>query len=75
MLVIEGCQSNCVLNPAPPGGGAGQAILSDKVIGYYESWSARLNCHEIKPTDLPLDALTVSGELKLKVFEASLTRQ
>ncbi|MCJ1474244.1 hypothetical protein MMC13_002902 [Lambiella insularis] len=54
----KGCQSNCVLNPAPPGGGAGQAILSNKVIAYYESWSARSNCHEIKPTDLPLDALT-----------------
>ncbi|KAJ5958936.1 CAZyme family GH18, partial [Penicillium vulpinum] len=32
--------------------------LSNKVIGYYESWMARKACHKVAPTDLPLDALT-----------------
>ncbi|KAK7962859.1 bacteriodes thetaiotaomicron symbiotic chitinase [Apiospora aurea] len=50
------CQSNCVVHPSPPGGGTGQVF--DKVIGYYESWSNGKSCHNIRPTDLPLDALT-----------------
>ncbi|KAF2824330.1 glycoside hydrolase [Ophiobolus disseminans] len=49
------CQSNCELHPKPMASG-GQVL--DKVIGYYESWSARLSCHKMAPTDLPLDALT-----------------
>lgn len=32
--------------------------MLNKVIGYYESWSARSTCHKVAPTDLPLDALT-----------------
>lgn len=32
--------------------------MFDKVIGYYESWSNGKACHNIGPTDLPLDALT-----------------
>jgi hypothetical protein len=54
----DGCQSNCVLNPAPPAGGSSIGIIDNKVIGYYESWSAGLSCHQVAPTDLPLDALT-----------------
>lgn len=60
----DGCQSNCVLNPSPPGGGSPTPILQNKVIGYYESWSARKKCHQIAPTDLPLDALTQSVNLE-----------
>ncbi|KAF2719530.1 glycoside hydrolase family 18 protein [Polychaeton citri CBS 116435] len=52
------CQSNCVLHPSPPGGGASVGLLQNRVIGYYESWSARKSCHKVTPTDLPLDALT-----------------
>ncbi|KAI9823661.1 MAG: hypothetical protein M1826_007679 [Phylliscum demangeonii] len=54
----KGCQSNCVLNPSPPAGRSPTGMLQNKVIGYYESWSARSNCHKVVPTDLPLDALT-----------------
>lgn len=54
------CQSNCVLNPSPPGGGSGIPVTSNRVIGYYESWSARKTCHQVAPTDLPVDALTQS---------------
>ncbi|KAL4900084.1 hypothetical protein BDW74DRAFT_171029 [Aspergillus multicolor] len=52
------CQSNCDLHPEPPSGSAGKSVLENKVIGYYESWSARKDCHKVSPTDLPLDALT-----------------
>ncbi|KAL4935574.1 hypothetical protein BDV06DRAFT_217331 [Aspergillus oleicola] len=55
---IYGCQSNCVLSPKPGGGKATGSVLENKVIGYYEAWMARNSCHKIKPTDLPLDALT-----------------
>jgi len=47
-----------VLNPSPSGGAASAGILQNKVIEYYESWSARLNCHKVAPTNLPVDALT-----------------
>ena len=59
-IATDKCQSNCVLNPKPPGGGSPTPILQSRVIGYYESWSARKKCHQIAPTDLPLDALTQS---------------
>jgi chitinase len=52
------CQSNCVLSPKPPVGAASLRVLDNKVIGYYESWMARKDCHKVAPTDLPLDALT-----------------
>ncbi|KAI7114375.1 hypothetical protein KC352_g34682 [Hortaea werneckii] len=52
----EKCQSNCEQHPTPPGGGTGKVF--DKVVGHYESWSDRKLCHKVKPTDLPLDALT-----------------
>ncbi|KAE8150566.1 hypothetical protein BDV25DRAFT_172049 [Aspergillus avenaceus] len=41
-----------------PSGNASVSVLENKVIGYYEAWMARKSCHKIKPTDLPLDALT-----------------
>lgn len=57
--MTAGCQSNCVLHPKPPAGGAIiPDILQNKVIGYYESWSARKECHKVGPTGLALDALT-----------------
>ena len=60
-----GCQSNCVLNPSPPAGGSSTPILKNKVIGYYESWSARHACHKVAPVNLPLDALTQYAFLPL----------
>ncbi|KAJ6071566.1 hypothetical protein N7499_009580, partial [Penicillium canescens] len=51
------CQSNCVLHPKPPSGSPTKQALS-KVIGYYEAWADRSNCHQTSPRDLPLDALT-----------------
>jgi chitinase len=41
-----------------PGGKSSISVIENKVIGYYEAWMARKSCHKIKPTDLPLDALT-----------------
>ncbi|SMQ53701.1 unnamed protein product [Zymoseptoria tritici ST99CH_3D7] len=52
------CQSNCVLHPKPPAASSSSSIHQKKVIGYYESWSARKACHKVNPIDLPLDALT-----------------
>ncbi|KAL4739524.1 glycoside hydrolase superfamily [Aspergillus similis] len=54
----DDCQSNCDLHPDPPAGSASAGVLENKVIGYYESWSARKDCHKVSPMDLPLDALT-----------------
>ncbi|KAI7261488.1 glycoside hydrolase family 18 protein, partial [Hortaea werneckii] len=56
--VATGCQSNCILEPKPPGSKTSGSMLESRVIGYYEAWSARKSCHKVKPTDLPLDALT-----------------
>ena len=59
LLTTEKCQSNCVLHPKPPGGAAAiNNILQNKVIGYYEAWSARKACHKIVPNNIALDALT-----------------
>ncbi|KAL4943096.1 hypothetical protein BDV06DRAFT_211304 [Aspergillus oleicola] len=52
------CQSNCELHPDSPAGSAAAGVLENRVIGYYESWSARKDCHKVSPMDLPLDALT-----------------
>ncbi|KAJ5153568.1 uncharacterized protein N7482_010046 [Penicillium canariense] len=54
----DDCQSNCDLHPDPPAGSASAGVLENKVIGYYESWSARKDCHKVSPMDLLLDALT-----------------
>ncbi|KAL4749617.1 hypothetical protein BDW72DRAFT_194648 [Aspergillus terricola var. indicus] len=55
---VKGCQSNCILDPQPPTGTASSDIVKHRVIGYYEAWMARKNCHKVTPMDLPLDALT-----------------
>ncbi|KAF4160011.1 hypothetical protein CNMCM6936_004140 [Aspergillus lentulus] len=47
-----------VLQAPTDSGGAATGILKNKVIGYYESWSARKSCHKVASADLPLDALT-----------------
>jgi chitinase len=64
------CQSNCVLHPKPPRGGSALGILDNRVIGYYEAWSARKECHKIGPTDIALDALTqyVASPLLKKIY-------
>ncbi|CAG8150355.1 unnamed protein product [Penicillium salamii] len=53
----RGCQSNCVIDPSPPSASKDVAP-TNKVIGYYEGWSASSKCHETKVTDLPLGSLT-----------------
>ncbi|KAG5951737.1 hypothetical protein E4U53_002386 [Claviceps sorghi] len=53
----KGCQSNCIQNPSPPGGSTKGKTLS-RVIGYYEAWNARSDCHKTLPRDLPVAALT-----------------
>ncbi|KAI0863675.1 hypothetical protein F4860DRAFT_521760 [Xylaria cubensis] len=49
--------SNCVVHPKPPSGSSQGKTLS-RVIGYYEAWNNRSDCHQASPEDLPLDALT-----------------
>ncbi|KAF2130126.1 glycoside hydrolase family 18 protein, partial [Dothidotthia symphoricarpi CBS 119687] len=57
-----GCSSHCDATAEcgqfskPPGGGGGK--LLDRVIGYWEAWNARSDCHNTQATDLPLEALT-----------------
>ncbi|BCR84335.1 uncharacterized protein ACHE_11737S [Aspergillus chevalieri] len=51
------CQSNCVLDPKPPGGSA-KGQTQSKVIGYYESWTHNKKCHQIAPSDLPVTEMT-----------------
>ncbi|KUL82513.1 hypothetical protein ZTR_10626 [Talaromyces verruculosus] len=58
MSVAANTDFNCVLTPEPPVGAASVSVLNNKVIGYYEAWMARKDCHKVTPTDLPLDALT-----------------
>ena len=53
-----GCQSNCVLNPAVPAGGSGVTVLNNRVIGYYEAWSARRTCRTFPPDAIPVEGLT-----------------
>ncbi|GKT51071.1 killer toxin subunits alpha/beta [Colletotrichum spaethianum] len=53
-----GCESNCVVNPPIPAGGSAIPVLENKVIGYYEAWSARRSCHSFPPAGLPVEGLT-----------------
>lgn len=53
-----GCQSNCVLNPPVPPGGSAISVLNNKVIGYYEAWSARRSCRSFPPSAIPVEGLT-----------------
>jgi chitinase len=49
------CQSNCG-NPKSPGGGGD---VRDRVIGYYESWSATKDtCGKMDPSQIPVEGLT-----------------
>ncbi|PVI08690.1 glycoside hydrolase family 18 protein [Periconia macrospinosa] len=50
------CQSNCIEHPKPPAGKGGKVL--DRVIGYWEAWNARSECHNTQAEDLPLEALT-----------------
>ncbi|GIJ85609.1 hypothetical protein Asppvi_004468 [Aspergillus pseudoviridinutans] len=51
------CQSNCELHPSPPEGASTDDVYR-RVIGYYEAWSARRDCHPMAPDGLPIDGLT-----------------
>ncbi|KAF4833579.1 Chitotriosidase-1 [Colletotrichum siamense] len=50
--------SNCVLDPEVPSGGSSKKVLDNKVIGYYEAWSARRSCRAFPPSGIPIDGLT-----------------
>ncbi|KAI5203118.1 glycoside hydrolase, partial [Aureobasidium subglaciale] len=52
-----GCQSNCGTDPPLPAGGNSGSSLN-RVIGYYEAWSDRRECHSFPPSALPVDGLT-----------------
>lgn len=52
------CQSNCVLSPPVPPGGSDLKVLDNKVIGYYEAWSARRACRGFPPDGIPTEGLT-----------------
>ncbi|KAI0890230.1 chitotriosidase-1 [Annulohypoxylon maeteangense] len=54
----EGCQSNCVVDPPVPPGGSGITVLNNRIIGYYEAWSARRECREFPPSAIPTEGLT-----------------
>ncbi|KAG8164746.1 hypothetical protein KVR01_005021 [Diaporthe batatas] len=53
-----GCQSNCVLEPPVPAGGSSSKVIDNKVIGYYEAWSARRKCRTFPPDGIPIEGLT-----------------
>ncbi|KAF2460036.1 hypothetical protein BDY21DRAFT_361899 [Lineolata rhizophorae] len=52
----EGCQSNCG-HPGPPAGG-NSLDVKHRVIGYYEAWGDRRECHQMSPQGIPIDGLT-----------------
>lgn len=54
--VSEKCQSNCG-NPAVPPGKS-PVPATNRVIGYYEAWSARRECHPFPPAAIPVQGLT-----------------
>lgn len=51
-----GCQSGCG-HPGPPAGGSSLNVRH-RVIGYYEAWGARRECHPMTPSGIPVDGLT-----------------
>uniref|UniRef100_A0A0P0BUL1 chitinase n=1 Tax=Hypocrella siamensis TaxID=696354 RepID=A0A0P0BUL1_9HYPO len=53
----KGCQSNCNLEPTPQGAKNSNGAL-EKVVAYYEGWSATRSCHTFPPSALPIQALT-----------------
>ncbi|KAA8652731.1 uncharacterized protein ATNIH1004_001636 [Aspergillus tanneri] len=52
----QGCQSNCGSPAIPPGKSA--KPVTNKVIGYYEAWSARRECYPFPPAAIPIEGLT-----------------
>ncbi|PIG87825.1 hypothetical protein AARAC_011883 [Aspergillus arachidicola] len=52
----EGCQNNCGY-PDVPAGKSSEPVLS-KVVGYYEAWMERKECHKFPPSAIPVDGLT-----------------
>ncbi|KAI0398768.1 chitotriosidase-1 [Xylaria palmicola] len=54
----KGCQSNCVVDPPLPAGGSGITVLGNRIIGYYEAWSARRECRGFPPSGIPTEGLT-----------------
>ncbi|KAH8689785.1 hypothetical protein GQ44DRAFT_744815 [Phaeosphaeriaceae sp. PMI808] len=51
----QGCSSNC---DATAECGQFSKIPGKTLIGYWEAWNARSDCHNTQASDLPLDALT-----------------
>ncbi|KAF5671745.1 hypothetical protein FHETE_3958 [Fusarium heterosporum] len=50
------CQNGCD-EPKVPSGKSTRPVR-DKVIGYYEAWSARRKCQPFRPSNIPTNALT-----------------
>ncbi|KAF2723824.1 glycoside hydrolase family 18 protein [Polychaeton citri CBS 116435] len=50
------CQSNCG-QPSVPAGGSPRPVR-ERVIMYYESWSARRKCQAFQPSNIPLSGIT-----------------
>ncbi|KAK4241773.1 hypothetical protein C8A03DRAFT_30078 [Achaetomium macrosporum] len=56
-LPSKNCQSHCVEHPSPPAGKNGGSVLN-RVIGYYEAWSARRDCYKFPPGAIPVQGST-----------------
>ncbi|KAL4812489.1 bacteriodes thetaiotaomicron symbiotic chitinase [Aspergillus spinulosporus] len=67
----QGCQSNCGKPAVPPG--KSSKPVTNKVIGYYEAWSARRECYPFPPAAIPIQGLThvnfAFGYIDPKSFE------
>ncbi|KAJ5109929.1 hypothetical protein N7532_002574 [Penicillium argentinense] len=50
--------SSCEEHPAPPQGASPLPVLTNKVIGYYQSWAERRSCHTFPPDAIPVEGLT-----------------
>ncbi|KAF4332668.1 bacteriodes thetaiotaomicron symbiotic chitinase [Fusarium beomiforme] len=50
------CQSNCG-TPKVPAGKSTRPVR-EKVIAYYEAWSARRKCHSFQPSQIPISSVT-----------------
>ncbi|KAH7173118.1 glycosyl hydrolases family 18-domain-containing protein [Fusarium flagelliforme] len=50
------CQSNCG-TPSVPAGKSTRPVR-EKVIAYYEAWSARRKCHSFQPSQIPIKSVT-----------------
>ncbi|KAJ5487608.1 hypothetical protein N7530_001908 [Penicillium desertorum] len=52
----KGCQLNCGTASIPPG--KSSKDVTNRVIGYYEAWSARRECYPFPPAAIPIEGLT-----------------